>query len=191
MATPVQITIDLDWDSYIAGYRRQWEDDDGEPHFTGPDSVEELIIDRAAKALAERAVKGQNEMAGEWGTLVAKVKEIRTEEIRARIIPAVEEAIARPILKTNEWGETRGPETTLREEIINVTQNYLKKPARDNYGRDNVTTVQAFIQSEVKKAVDDELKSALDAARAEVAAAVKERASEVLAETIQKLAAGR
>lgn len=48
--------------------------------------------------------------------------------------------------------------------------------------------VQQFIASEIRSALDKELKATMDAAKADVLAAVKEQGAKVLSETIAKMA---
>ena len=183
MTSKPEITLTLDLDAYIASMRHTWNND--EERFEEPVTLEELILNLAARILADRAVRS-SAIQEEWNGLTRRVHDIRDQEIRARIIPAVEEAIAAPFRASNAYGELTGPEITLRDCIMKEAKSYLTKPVSSGYG-ESLTVIQKFIRDEVKKTIDAEMKDALSQARAEVSAAVKDRAAELIADTILKL----
>lgn len=172
---PIDVTLRLDLDAYIATHYSY--DEDGEPN--APRTVEDIIIDSAAKQLLQDAV-------GPRSVLREHISNIRKEAIRERILPLIEEALSGPIRPTNAYGEPKaGETTTLRELISKQVEETLHRPY-DSYSRD--TFVKKFIKSEVEKALKAELKSALDAAVNEVKAAAKEQAATLLADAIRRTA---
>lgn len=178
------LEIELDLNRYLVrhvGYAA-----DGEP-IEEAQTIEDVILDRAAELMSVRAANA--EKTG-YSTLRDRVSRISDDEIRARVVPLVEEAMTTPIRRTNTFGEPTGEATTLRDQIVKVAQDYLSKPV-DHYSRDKGTVVQQFIAAEVKKAVDAELKEALAAAKTEVAAAVKNHAATMIQKTITELAGVR
>lgn len=178
---PVTITIQLDIDKHLVAYRGY--DRDGEP-IAEPQTIEEVILDLAAMQVANRIDKESSK------DLATRVRSIRDEEIRARVTPEIEAALTTPFRRTNSYGEPSGAETTLRDEIVRVATDYLSKPS-DSYHRDRGTVVQAFVAAEVKKAVDKELKGALDEAKAAVREAVTGQAAALITQTITNLAGVR
>lgn len=178
----MKIEIDLDLDRYLARFEGYGRDGDEVSH---PTTIEDVVIGEVSRQLLSRIFGDPF-----TGAVSKRVSEIRDSEIRERVIPLVEEAIAGPVTPTNTFGEARaGAEsTTLREEIVRIANEYLTKPGGDSFSsRGRQTVLQAFIEGEVKRVVDKELREALDAAKAEVAAAVREKGAEVLTKTIASL----
>lgn len=181
---PINVAFTLDLDQYLV--RHTGYDADGEPT-SEPQTIETVILDRAAELVAQQAVNAEKQG---YDSLRTRVGRITNEQILSRVVPLVDEAMATPFRRTNSYGEPTGPETTLRDEVVRVAQEYLTKPG-DAYNRDKGTAVQQFIAGEVKKAIDAELKEALTAAKAEVAAAVKSHAATMLQKTITDMAGVR
>jgi hypothetical protein len=160
----MKITIDLAETGYPMGY-----DGDDESYPTG--TIQEAIL--AEVALQVRAKIGDVERLA-IGEIHKEIREARLDVIRDRLDEEIVTALAEPIRKTNIYGEPTGPETTLKQLVIEEVKSYLEeKVGIDGYsGRDRVTRVQKFVQEEVDKVITREL-------RAEMAKA-KEAAVEVV-----------
>lgn len=184
MSEPITITIDLDLDRHLAEHRGF--DHEGEP-VSGPTTVEDVVLGLVVDRLVNRFVSGR----GAWDNTVRdRVNEVTHEVIVEKITPMVTDAIAAGVQKTNSYGEPIGEPVTMRDVIVATAKEWLEKPTND-YGRDRKTRLQALLHDEVERAMKAELKATIDAAKAEVEAAVREKGAEVLAETITRLAAGR
>lgn len=172
----ITVTVDeLTLDTVVAkvfGY-----DEDGDLVTTGKErTVAHLVADQiAAKATAD----------DRYPKLRDDVLKIRQEEIRTAIRPAIEQAIARPIRKTNGWGEPTGPETTLSELIIAEVRSYLGEPV-DKYNRDKGTLLSNTIRAEVKRAFAEEIADAVKQARDAVAKEIGDQVSTQIAEAVRK-----
>jgi hypothetical protein len=181
MSAPTKIELELSFDDYLVRFRGY--DSEGEA-LESPQTIEDLIIDIAAGKLVQHAVNSQQ---SGWDSIRDRVKNITAEEIRARVVPLIEDALSKGFQQTNSYGEPTGKVTTLREVIVAEAQAYLTKPA-DSYGRDKGTVIQQFIRTEVAKAVKDELDEALKQARADVLGAVRSQAATLITQTITKMA---
>jgi hypothetical protein len=131
-------------------------DEDGDAVSTGREhTVAHLVAEQIVKKVVQDA---------RYPGLVDQVTRIRDEEIRAAVKPAIEQAIARPIKRTNPWGERNGEETTLTEVIVEEARNLLKEPA-DRYRRENGTVLQQAVRAAVREAFDKEIADAVKEAR--------------------------
>lgn len=140
---------------------------------------ERTVAELVAEQIVERVVRDDR-----YPRLKDRVTAIRDEEIRAAIKPAIEQAVNRPIKKTNTYGEATGQETTLSEVIVDEARKYMKEPA-DAYRREQGTVLQKLVRAEVQKAFETEIADAVKQARdmvanqlgdtvsAQIAAAVK------------------
>lgn len=185
---PIDLTITLDLDKKLAG--ETYVDADGDYAGTGPTTLEDVVLGMAATELADRAVRARSE--GLYDNLKDRVAKIRDEAIREQIEPLITDALSRPIKRTNSFGEPHGEETTLRAIIAQQAEDALKvsNTRNPNRFRDTDTTLTKFIADEVDRALKNELKKALDEAKAQVLARVQEAGGEVIADTLKR-AAGR
>lgn len=178
MATPVTLELTLDLDRYLI--RSHYLDDNGEEHGE-PSTLETLVLDEAARQVV--ASLPREIRAG----LTQRVTEIRNDLIRDLARPIIMEALSTPLQRTNTYGEKIAGETTIREIIVTETQAWLTGRQRSG-STTTVTNVQALIREEVAAALKKELTAEIDAAKAEVRAAVKDQAAALLAGTIVAMA---
>lgn len=130
-------------------------DEDGDPYTEGSKTVADLV----AAQIVERLVKDN-----QWPSLREQVTEIRRDEIRAAVRPSIDEALARPIYRTNTYGERTGQETTLAEIITDEARKQLAEPV-DRYRTEKGTVLQQAVRAEVKKAFEAEIADAVRQAR--------------------------
>ena len=180
MTEPLKIELTLDLDSYLAthsGYDR-----DGEP-MSAPTTIEELVFDQAARLIAFSPDRDNKAMVRE------RLDAISAEEIRARVVPHIEVAIAESVQPTDTWGKPKGDPVTLREVIVTEARKLLtaKTRDRDDYRGPERTLVDRLIATEVAKAVHKELTGAIAEAKEQVTAAVKAEGAKVIAETIVRM----
>lgn len=182
MSDPIELTITLDLDSKLATYL----DADGEYAGSGPTTLEDIVLDMAAKRLVDTAVRQRDT----YTPLRERVGKVRDEAIRKKIEPMIEDALSAPIRRTNSFGEAVGDETTLRALIADQATTALKvsNTGNPNRFRDQDTTLAKFIREEVDRTLKAELKKALDEAKAQVLARVQEAGGEVIADTLKRAA---
>ncbi|MGY4901121.1 hypothetical protein [Streptomyces sp. 900116325] len=130
-------------------------DEDGDAYPTGQQTVAHLV----AAQIVERLVKEDR-----YPGLRDRVMEIRKEEIRAAVRPSIDEALARPIYKTNSYGERTGQETTLAELIAAEARKQLTEPA-DRYRSEKGSILQETVRAEVHKAFQAEIAETVQKAR--------------------------
>jgi hypothetical protein len=135
-------------------------DEDGDPYPSGERTVGDLV----AKEIVDRIIANRD---SHWQTLRERVRDIRAELIREAVQPAIEEAVARPIVKTNSYGEPVGESTTLRELIVEEARKICREPA-DKYRREQGSILTKLVADEVRKALDAEIKDAVKQAREQV-----------------------
>lgn len=145
-------------------------DEDGELISSGK---ERTVAELVAEQIVDRLVKDN-----QWPSLREHVTNIRKEEIRAAVRPSIDEALTRPIYKTNGYGERTGAETTLAELIADEARKQLAEPV-DRYRSEKGTVLQQAVRTEVKKAFETEIADAVKQARdlvtSELGAELKEK----------------
>jgi hypothetical protein len=151
-------------------------DEDGDLVATGK---ERTVADLVAAQIVDRLVSDDR-----YPRLRDRVTEIRGEEIRAAIRPAIVEAVSRPIKKTNGYGEATGQETTLSEVIVDEARKYMKEPA-DKYRREAGTVLQSLVRAEVDRAFKAEIADAVKQARDLVAGQIGSQVSEQIAGAVK------
>lgn len=141
-----------------------------------------------AEVAAQKILRDESEAAS---TFRSRVKAITDEEIRAAIVPAIAQALEEAVQPTDSFGQPKGDKTTLREVIVQTVDAQLRQTASDArsslYDK-SPTLLQFIIGNEVAKVVGEDLREAMNEARAQVKAAVEAKGAEVLAETISRLA---
>jgi len=152
-------------------------DEDGDAYETGQRTVADLVAEQIVKKL----VADQR-----YPTLRDMVLEIRKEEIRAAVRPSIDEALARPIYKTNTYGERTGTETTLAELIADEARKQLGEPA-DRYSNGKGTVLQQAIRTEVQAAFKAEIAEAVKQVREQVS---KELSDQMAEHVVKAVATG-
>ncbi len=135
-------------------------DEDGDTYETGQ---RHTVADLVAAQIVERLVKDE-----QYPSLRDLVMQVRKEEIRAAVRPSIDEALARPIYKTNTYGERTGTETTLAELIADEARKQLSEPV-DRYSHGKGTVLQQAIRTEVQAAFKAEIAEAVKQVRTQVA----------------------
>ncbi|RZF05983.1 hypothetical protein [Streptomyces albidoflavus] len=130
-------------------------DEDGETYTDGQRTIADLVAAQIVTRLTRST---------EWPTLRQRFLDIRNEEIRAAVRPSIEDAINRPIYRTNHYGERTGEQTTLAEVIADEARQLLKEPA-DRYRSERGTVLQQVVRAEVKKAFETEIADMVKQAR--------------------------
>lgn len=152
----------------------------------GRDGTPITLADIVAEQLVERAVRDTND--DYYRGLAARVRELREDEIRKAVRPAIDKALAEPLRQTNGYGEPKGPELTLIELIVEVARDVMAEPVKDSYGRrsGDRTLLQETIRTEAEKLLRDELKAELDQEKAKVVAAVQGKAADMIAQAVKE-----
>lgn len=116
---------------------------------------------------------------------------ITDEEIREQIRPLIREALEAAVQPTDAFGQPKGERKTLHELVVDVARKEITMSRGDGFRGEKRTAVEDFIRVEVKQAFAKELQDTIREAKAQVLAAVSTQAGEVIADTIERLAAGR
>ena len=152
-------------------------DEDGDPVPTGEEKTVGSLV---AEQIVDRLIRDDR-----YPALRQQVLEIRQEEIRAAIRPAIEQAVAQPLRKTNRFGEATGEVTTLNELITDDVRAYLQEPA-DKYNRQAGTLLQKLIRDSVAAAFKQEIADAVKAAREAVTKEIGGQISDQVAAAVRK-----
>jgi hypothetical protein len=182
---PPPQTIRFELDPYgplPANYSQVGEDE----WRTEPMTLIEAVIATASERLVDHAKREGTK--DHFKTLVERVRAVRDEEIREAVRPLISEALEAPIVPSNTLGERRGEETTMHELIVTEATKQLAKPAgrRRDFINPPLTILESVIAEQVNAALSKELRGALDEAKAEVIAAVREKGNEVLTEALAR-----
>jgi metal-responsive CopG/Arc/MetJ family transcriptional regulator len=151
-------------------------DSDGEEYQQG----ERTVADIVSAQIVDRLVQERG-----WPTLRDKVQEIRSEVIREVLRPQIEEAVAKPIQKTNGYGEPVGEPTTLRELIVDEVRKAVNAPA-NKYSSDRSSFLAQAVAKEVQNALGKEITDAVKQARTLVADQVGQKVADAVAEGMRK-----
>ena len=144
-------------------------------------TLQELVIVEVARQVIAQVGREATDR------IRADVYDTRGRMITEAVQPLIAEAVTKAVQATDPYGQPKGEPTTLREIIVQAATSQLTQPTSERYGSPRETVVQRIIREEVEGVVKRELKQAVDAAKAEVAAAVQTQAAAVITETITRL----
>lgn len=139
------------------------------------------VLSRAAVSLAsqvEREVRS---------VLTRRIETIANDEIRDMIKPKLKEAFGSLLQPTDGFGHPKGEPRTLAEVIVETARKELTTPS-DRYDPRSATVIQKIIHDEVQRQIAGELKEAVQQGREEVLAAIQAKASEIIGETVARMA---
>lgn len=151
-------------------------DEDGDMIQNGDKTVAHLVVEQ----IVAQAVKRP-----EYTELQTRIAEVRKEQIRDALAPIVAEAIAKPVMQTNSWGERTGKETTLTALIMDEARKYLAEPA-DAYGSNRQTLLQKAIREQVQAAFAQEIADAVKAAKAAVVKEIGDQYGQYITAAVSK-----
>lgn len=146
------------------------------------------LADLVAEKLADRLVKDNNEY---YNDVYKRVSKQMDEYVRERVAPLVDEAMLKPIRKTNSYGEPTGQETTMTELILASVKAFLEHSQKDGYGRGNRTKAQQLVDEAVGNKLTKELSEVVAAERTKVVEAVRAQAGKIIAEAVTKGVGGK
>lgn len=176
------ITITLDIDSLVIGQRYAGGEDSG-----APITFMEGVTEEVARLVFSTIKSGA--MSDRYQEMTRRAAEIRDEEIRQAVRPAVIEAIEASMQPTDSYGNPKCEAKTLHELIVEQARKAITAKDSDHYSRTKgLNIVEQFVAAEVKSALDKELKATLEQAKVDVLRAVQEQGAKVLSETIAKMA---
>jgi hypothetical protein len=176
---PIRIEFDLDLDSLVTRGGRSYGPDD-EPE--SPPSVEQVVIDHAADSLLARLVRDRDV----YPRLTEQVTSIRADLIRERLTPLVETELARPIQRTDTYGNAQGPSTTLTELVLAEVKALITPARKGGYGAPDPTLLEKIVKEEVGRAFTQEVTAVIQAEKAKAVAAVHASAATIIADAIKR-----
>ena len=170
---PVSITITLDTEVVDP----ELDPETGE--YVGPgDTIRDLIVESAVTRLVAQTIKDVRK------DVSAKIIVVAQTEISDQVRTMVAEVLAEPFQVTDHWGHKAGTPTTVRQRVAEEIAEQLKKSDSRGYNAKN-TVITDVIKEEVHGALTRELKTAVQEAREKVVGAVKERAAEIIADSVR------
>lgn len=175
MKIEVNVT-DLDLSAAIDSYARY--DHDTDEHIDEPVT----LADKLVQQLVARAVRDD---ATGYPSLRKRVEQIRDEEIRALVAPAVAEAFAAPVRRTNDWGEPISDPVPLRDQIIAEARKTLDGVTRSSSYDRTEPLARRLIRELVAAELQKELGDVIKAERDKVIVAVRDNAAELIAEAVK------
>lgn len=143
------------------------------------------VADLVASEIVSRLASDHEE----WDNISRRVRTIRDEEIRDAVRPAINEALSRPIRKTNLYGEASGEETTLSALIADEARKLIAKPT-DSYNSGKGSYLSQVIAAEVETAfraeIADAVKQAREAVTKELGGQIGSAITATVAEALRK-----
>ena len=171
----LNIGFDLTLDTEVGTTYRQTGEDD---YAHEPVTLLDAIVAATASKLATMITKEDS-----YKSHRAVVQEQLKEEIRARIIPLVDEAFAGPIKQVNRYGEPMGTATTMRELVIAAVQSHMQLQGRDNY---NKTAFSMALTECTQAVVAKELAAEVAAAKLKIRQSLTQAAAAVIAQQLEQ-----
>lgn len=163
----IQIDPELVLQAILGSGRYDYEAEEEIPG--GP--VAHAIVGMAAKQLATE--------------LRDDVRAVIRDEVKASVERIVQTTLEEGIRPTDRWGQPTGEPVPIAAMIRKETEEWLTKPSPgDSYGRP--TMMQKLVGDAVNAAWTREIKGAVEAGKAQVLAAVKAKAADVVAETVAR-----
>jgi hypothetical protein len=176
---PIRIEFELDLDSLVTRGGRSYGPDD-EPE--RPPSVEQVVIDHAADMLLARLVRDRDV----YPRLTEQVASIRADLIRERLTPLVEAELARPIQRTDSYGNAQGPSTTLTALVLDEVRSLVSHKRQDTYGAKAPSLLEKIVSEEVGRVFTQEVTEVIKAEKAKAIAAVHASAATIIADAIKR-----
>lgn len=144
------------------------------------------ILDHAARQLLLQ-VAGKRDDYHWVDSFQTKVNGITDELVRAEVVPIVQAELKNvSFVPRNRYGDADGPETGIKGFIATVVKEELKHD-HGRYGSGE-STYTKFVKDEIRGALRKELNDAIADARKKVVEAVREQATDIIEQTITKLA---
>lgn len=178
MANKPTVTIELDLDGHLVEH---YQRPDGE-YDSGPITLEEVVINRAARLLMKR-FEGDTDIR----------REIRRQAtaaigtaVDARITAAMEAWMAEPRTPTDAWGNPKGEPITFGELVEAKVRTALETSKRATDRDPGGTVLEQAIRAEVAGTVKKEVQAAVAAQREVIVAEVTGKAAEVLTEAVRR-----
>jgi hypothetical protein len=152
----------------------------GEDDSRRPETLADLVADR----LVQRLVTDRDS----WGGFSATVLKIRDDEIRKAVAPLIAEALARPVVRTNTYGEAvpGAAATTLAEIIADEARKAFTAKASNDYRSDGRSVVRVLVAEEVKRQFAGAIAEEVAKARELVAGEIGSTVAAAVAEGMRK-----
>lgn len=148
--------------------------------YADPETGDEIPGGPVAGAIIGQAAR---QLAGE---LRDDVRAAVLDQIKASVQQVVQATLEEGVRKTDTWGQAKGEPVTVAALIRQETESWLTKPVPgDSYGRQ--TIMQKLVADAVNAAWTREVKGAVEAGKQQVLAAVKEKAADVVTQTVSGL----
>lgn len=177
VAAPI---LTVTWDTVIGSRNVGWDP------ATGPESEPVALGDLVVNGLVDRLTAEIKSDAEPYRGAVSVAREAIAAAAKDEATALVREALSGRIQRTDNWGDPQGEPTTLRDLIRGEIQAFLgEKPPRPGYN-DTPGPFRQLLKVEVQDALAKELREEIRAARAQVAAAVRERAAEILGDVVKR-----
>lgn len=173
--------LTVTWDTVI-GSRHVGYDPDSGPEVE-PVSLGEMVV----AGIVDRLTGDIKRDADSYRDAVREARDAANEAVKAEAAALVKRALAEGVQRTNTWGEPQGEKVTLRDLILDEIRKYLdEKPPRPGYSeRERPGGFVELLRHEVAAGMQRELAEEIKAARAQVAAKVRERAAELIGDVVK------
>lgn len=135
------------------------------------------LADKVADKLMHKIVRGNS-----WDDINRRVRDIRDEEIRARVGTEIADAMTAGFRRTNSFGEVIGEEITLRSVIAEQVEAALRQVGEQRWGgRDDPSALRKAIAAEVRNTLTEDFKQAMADEIERVRQCVRDTAAELIA----------
>lgn len=159
-----------------------WDSDEQEMVETG----DTRVVDLVAAEIVKKVVADDR-----YPKLRDYALTVRSEVIREKVGPMVDEVLAGQVRQTNTYGEAKGPEITFRELVMAEVKKAVNESPGSYNNRGNGSVLEIAVRAEVKKVVNvvvvEEVAKMGDLVRQQVAEGMTESAiAAVIASALKK-----
>jgi hypothetical protein len=152
----------------------------------GYDEAPTTLGDLVVAEIARQFIKSDD-----WPSTQRQITTIRDEEIRALVLPMIADAVAKPIQRTNHFGEPAGEPVTLRDIVLEEARSLLQGLKETNIRGRNEPLVRQLVREMVEKELRKELAEIVKVEGEKVKTAVRNQAAELIAEAVTKGVGGK
>ena len=192
MSTPIQPSgteplLTVTWDTVIGSRMTDSGTYDCPPDYEPVSLGGEVISALADRLYHQVQADADRIRRSALERLAEEVEQMRTAAVTEEVTRIVRETLASEIQQTDNYGRPRGEPKVLIDLIREDVQAYLdERVPRQGYGdRERPGGFRSLLKHEVDEALTKELRETIRAARADVAAKVKDRAAEIVGSVVK------
>lgn len=179
----IEVPVTIDLNQHLNRYRGI--DPETGHELSEAQTIEDLVLERAAQIVAARAIADGTE----YSTVRKRAESAVQALVEDRIADAIEAFMATPRVPTDTWGNPKGEPVTFAETVQSLVESTLTKAQNaDPYDRNKRpgTLIERTIGAAVEDTVTREVQAAVTEQKNQILKQVTASAAAVLAEGVKR-----